>query len=122
MKDSEFAYVAGLFDIAGCVRIETPKKGANCSLFAWVVSPDFKLMEYLQLFGARIGQKSDGQYRAKWRDNRAHTLLFSLLPYLRMRKEEALVGIDFMTSRKKDPNNTTNDATFRLRLKLIKAK
>ena len=54
-------YLSGVFDTKGCVRIEVPKKGAKPSLYIWVTSKNFELMEVLQGFGAYVSQKSDGQ-------------------------------------------------------------
>ena len=112
-------YIAGVFDSLGCVKIETPRKAEKPSLYIWVTSKNFILMELLQNFGAYISRKSDGQYRAKWRDNNAYRLLKQILPILTVRKEQARVGTEFLDNRKNDPNGE-NDVIYRMRLKLLK--
>jgi hypothetical protein len=119
MNKDRIAYVAGLFDIGGCVRIENPGKGLRASLYVWITSKHFELMEALQTMGAHIGKKQDGQYRAKWRDAKAYSLLKQLMPSLIVRKEQARVGIEFLESRKEGTNND-EDQIFRIRLKLLK--
>lgn len=112
-------YLVGIFDGLGCVRIETPKKGEKPSLYMWITSKHFELMEMLQKFGAHIGRKADGQYRAKWRDQKAYNLLKQLFPYLTIRKDQATCGIEFYENRKRDPEGQ-NDIVYRLRLRLLK--
>jgi len=112
-------YIAGLFDLGGCIKIETPKKGQSASLYAWVTCKNFKVMETLQTFGAYIGRRQDGQYRAKWRDSRAYGVLKSLMPYLMIRKEQAQIGIEFIEEKRRNLQSDT-DVVYRLRLKLLK--
>ena len=112
-------YIAGLFDLGGCIKIETPKKGQSASLYAWVTCKNFKVMETLQTFGAYISRRQDGQYRAKWRDSRAYGVLKSLMPYLMIRKEQAQIGIEFIEEKRRNPQSDT-DIVYRLRLKLLK--
>jgi hypothetical protein len=119
MNRDRIQYIAGLFDIGGCVRIENPGKDQRASLYVWITSKHFELMEVLQAIGAHIGKKQDGQYRAKWRDGRAQLLLRQVLPYLVVRKEQAKLGIEFMDQRKQKPD-VNEDQIFRIRLKLLK--
>jgi hypothetical protein len=122
-KDLNLAYISGLFDMGGCVRIETPKTGSRSSLYVWITAKEFKLVEQLQIMaGAIIGPKSDGQWRAKWRDKRALNLLQNILPHLKSQKriEEVNIGIEFMKSRLEKPDDN-QDVIFKLRLRLTKA-
>lgn len=112
-------YLSGIFDIGGCVRIEVPKKGAKASLYIWITSKNFELMEVLQGFGAYVSQKSDGQYRAKWRDKRAYDILKSIVQFLKIRKEQAVCGMEFFEAKTQDPN-LPEEVIFRMRLKLLK--
>jgi len=119
MNKDRIQYIAGLFDVGGCVRVENPGKDQRASLYVWITSKHFELMEVLQAIGAHIGKKQDGQYRAKWRDGRAQLLLRQVLPYLVVRKEQAKLGIEFMDQRKQKPD-VNEDQIFRIRLKLLK--
>lgn len=112
-------YLCGIFDIGGCVKIEVPKKGAKASLYIWVTSKHFSLMEFLQSFGAYVSRKTDGQYRAKWRDKRAYDILKAMAPHLKVRKDQAVCGLEFFESKQKDPA-LTDEVIFRGRLKLLK--
>lgn len=118
-ESARLSYLAGIFDAIGCVRIETPKKGERPSLYIWITSKHFELMEMFQRLGAHVGKKLDGQYRAKWRDQRAYNLLKQFLPFLTIRKEQAKCGIEFLENKKQDPQGE-NDVVFKLRLKLLK--
>ncbi len=117
--NSNYAYIAGLFDIGGCIKIETTTKGTKPSLLIWITSKNFKLMEYLQKFGANIGQKTDGQFRAKWRDDYAYRTLNNLMPFLKVRQDQATIGLEFMEYKKRNPEET-NFSVYILRLKLTK--
>ncbi len=113
------SYIGGVFDLGGCVKIETPKQRKSASLYVWITSKHVGLMEVLLTLDAYIGKKQDGQYRAKWKDNKAYTLLKSILPYLRIREDQAQVGIEFFEEKKQSPEETT-DVVYKLRLKLLK--
>ncbi len=119
--DPLISYIAGCFDVGGCIKIETPKKSNEASLFIWITHRNFKLMELLQKKGAHIGQKSDGAYRAKWRDQYAYFMLKKLLPYLKVRKEQANIGVEFFDEKNRNKTLTT-DAIYKLRLRLCKRK
>jgi len=112
-------YLSGIFDVKGCVRIEVPKKGAKASLYIWVTSKNFGLMEIMQGFGAYVSQKADGQYRAKWRDKRAYDTLQAIIPYLHVRKDQAICGLEFFEAKQRDPA-LSEEVIFRMRLKLLK--
>lgn len=119
LASSLLPYIAGLFDLGGCVKIETPNKGQSASLYVWVTCKNFKVMETLQTFGAYVGKRQDGQYRAKWRDSRAYGVLKSLMPHLIIRKDQAQIGIEFIEEKRRNPTPET-DIVYRLRLKLLK--
>jgi len=114
------SYISGAFDVGGCVRIETLMKGKPACLYIWITSKHFALMEKLQSLGAHVTKRPDGQFRAKWREHRALMILHSMLPYLVVRKDQAICGIEFFNSKKQgDPQFDEN--IYRLRLKLCKA-
>lgn len=117
-KVTELAYIASMLDNIGSIKIETPRKAAKSSLYVTISSKNFKLMEFLQLFGAKVGQKPDGQYRAKWRDNSAGRLLKAVQPLLRLKELQASIAIEFIDER--DSMSESRDATYRLRMKLSK--
>lgn len=112
-------YLAGVLDSIGCVRIESLRKGERATLCLWVTSKHFALMEVMQKFGAHIGQKADGQYRAKWKDQKAYGILKSVKQFLTLRKTQATVGMEFYEQVKQDPTGD-NDQFYRMRLKLLK--
>jgi hypothetical protein len=123
-KDTELVnplikYIAGLFDALGTVKIETPRNAEKPSLYIWITSGHWELMEVLQKFGAYVGRKTNGRWRAKWRDYRAYRILKSILPHLIIRKDQARVGVEFLENRKQDPTGE-DDVIYRLRLKLLK--
>lgn len=113
------SYVAGLFDIGGCVKIEPPRKEGKSALLVWITSKNFKVIEALQAFGAYVGQKQGGQYRAKWKDKKAYVFLKAVSPYLIMRKDQANVGMEFWEEKTQSPTEET-DMVYIVRLKLLK--
>ncbi len=116
-KETDLAFLAGLFDIRGCIKIEAPKKSETLSLYTWITSKSFKLMEFLQLFGAKVGQRPDKQYKAKWRDKGAYSMLKLVEPYLMVKKDQAEVGIEFFDAKSKEAgSDTLIPLTLRLRL------
>jgi hypothetical protein len=77
-------------------------------------------MEAMQKFGAHVGRKSDGQYRAKWKDQKAYGILKSVVQHLAIRRDQARLGMEFFESRKGQNPTGENDQFYRLRLKLLK--
>lgn len=116
---SRLQYLAGVIDSLGCVRIESLRKGEQASLCLWVTSKHFDLMEIMQKFGAHVARKSDGQYRAKWKDQKAYSVLKSIVQFLVLRKAQARVAMEFQEQRKQNPTGE-NDQFYRMRLKLLK--
>jgi hypothetical protein len=119
-KDTDLSFLAGLFDIRGCIKIEAPKKTEALSLYIWVTSKSFKLMEFLQTFGAKVGQRPDKQYKAKWKDRAAYSVLRMVLPYLIVKKDQAEVGVEFYNDKSKGCNPATHLIPQMLRLRLMR--
>jgi hypothetical protein len=118
---SDIAYAAGVFDIHGSIKIITDKKDlTNSSLYIWITSKDAKLMKFLELFEAVIGPVSGGQFRAKWKDNKAYYLLKSMLPQLIIKKDQAEVGMEFYINKTNNTNPETYIMPLVTRLKLLK--
>jgi len=116
---SRVKYLAGVLDSLGCIRIEALRKGEKASLCLWVTSKHFPLMEVMQKFGAHVGRKADGQYRAKWKDQKAYGVLKSVVQHLSIRRDQARLGMEFFEQKRQDPTGE-NDKFYRLRLKLLK--
>ena len=121
MRPTDCAYLAALIDSIGTIKIETPKKGEECSLYVWITHKDFKLMEYLQRLGAYIIELEDKQFRAKWKDQKACFLLKSIISFSHMRKEQMRVGIEFFEAKTLETKQENFSIPFRLRLKMLKA-
>jgi len=113
-------YLSGLFDALGTVKIETPKKGMRPCLYTWITSKHFSLMEVLQRVGAHISHRPDGLYRARWKEYSAYKMLQSIKPFLKIKKEQAICGVEFFSYKKGDPEGK-DDTVYRLRLRLLKA-
>jgi hypothetical protein len=116
---SRIQYLAGVLDSLGCIRIESLRKGERATLCLWVTSKSFEMMEAMQKFGAHVGRKSDGQYRAKWKDRKAYNILKQVVSYLTVRKGQARVAMEFQEQRASDELGA-NDQFYRMRLKLLK--
>ena len=121
-KDSDIAYAAGIFDTIGSINVIhtlTPEEGIDehC-LFVWITSSNFKLMTYLQKFDAVIGKRADGKYKAKWKDILAAKFLSLIIPYLKIKTDQADLGIEFMQYKSiaKDPKTYVLPLSKRLKL------
>lgn len=112
-------YLAGIFDGLGTVKIEIPKKGMRPCLYAWITSPHFKLMETLQRLGAHISHRSEGNFRARWKENSAYRMLQSIKGTLSIKKDIVICGIEFWENKEKDSSGK-DDIVYQLRLKLLK--
>ena len=120
-KKSDIGYLAGVFDIHGSIKIIADKDDLpKSSLYVWITSKDAKLMKFLELFEAVIGPVSGGQFRAKWKDNKACYLLKNMLPQLIIKKEQAEVGMEFYTNKTNNINPATYVMPLVTRLKLLK--
>lgn len=120
-KRSDIAYVAGVFDIHGSIKIIVDKKDLiNSSLYVWITSKDAKLMKFLELFEAVVGPVSGGQFRAKWKDQKAYYLLKNMLPQLIIKKDQAEVGIEFYINKTNNINPAAYVMPLATRLKLLK--
>ncbi len=118
---SDISYTAGVFDIHGSIKIITDKTDlANSSLYVWITSKDAKLMKFLELFEAVVGPVSGGQFRAKWKDQKAYYLLKNILRQLIIKKEQAEVGIEFYINKTNNINPETYVMPLVTRLKLLK--
>ena len=54
-KKSDIAYVAGVFDIHGSIKIIADKDDLpKSSLYVWITSKDAKLMKFLELLFYRL--------------------------------------------------------------------
>jgi len=118
-KTTDLAYLTGLFDIGGCIKISIPFESEEASLYVWITSKNTQVMKFLELFGAKVDQKADGQFRAKWRDKYAFNLLKNMMPYIKIKREQAKVGIEFFAEKLKD--NTIDTEKYQIRLKLAKS-
>lgn len=121
MKETDLAYIAGLLDSIGTIRIEVPKKGKECNLYVWVTHKNFKLMEDLQRSDAFIINLEDKQFRAKWTNYNAYRLLKTIYPFSKMKREQIKVGIEFFEAKTSETKQENFSIPFRLRLKMLKA-
>ncbi len=113
-KYSDIGYLAGLFDAKGSLKID------NDSLLVWITTEHFKVMEFLQRFGAYIAKRPDGKFKAKWKDRYAGKILKEMLPYLRVKYDQVELGIEFCESKENKLDPKTYVLALQLRLRLIK--
>ena len=96
-------YTAGIIDGEGCISIGC-KKGKEYALNVQVVNTNYDLMEYLKkIWGGGIAKHTTDM--EKWKDSYMWTLsltnlsrfLKEIIPYLKLRKKQAEIGIKFRT-------------------------
>jgi hypothetical protein len=103
------AYVAGLFDGEGSIVIRccagrTKQRNPSYGLQVGITNTDRELIEWLRgTFGGHISDNSHCPSRGKqrpcwaWRlvSREAHAFLQVILPYLRTKKPQAVIAIEF---------------------------
>lgn len=122
MQKTDLAYLAGFFDGEGSVYL-VHEHTDNYQLFISVSSIDKWILEWFVLaFGGKVNR----QYRAKgnrkeswqWRmvDCKAEVVLRALLPYLKLKKPQAELALEFREVRLYHKGqNTINEAELILR-------
>ena len=107
-KQSILAYVAGIIDGEGCIRIVTRKprngKSTQHSLMLQVAQKDGILMDWLYgNFGGMVylkNKRTDGSdWIYEWRvmEKKAAEVLKQILPFLTVKKRQAELGLRFQT-------------------------
>lgn len=105
LSEAELGYIAGLIDGEGCIGIHKHSDNRGKSrlhyLYLIVSNNDPKCCKFLRgKFGGWITkrqQKSTWNPNYKWgvRSRRAREILELVLPYLRLKQEQAVLGIEF---------------------------
>lgn len=106
-QETTLAYLAGFFDGEGCVYIIRARRGQRVR-FGLEVSFTNAAIEPLELaqslFGGQISESKDGRsgskvtHRLRIRSNQASAALTQMLPFLRVKKRRAELGIEFQTN------------------------
>ncbi len=112
MEDIGLAYFAGLFDGEGCISIghHKPQRGKRTeqhTLRCSVVMTDKKCVTSFIVFGGSICQKTKFLTNPKWQpqwtwsisSNQAKGFLETFLPFLRLKKKQAQLAIEFQEMR-----------------------
>ena len=110
------AYTAGIVDGEGCISIyrkrATCKRGYTLSLKVVVVNTEEWLCQWLKMqFGGNVGCRKKGTWARKHQwgwylyANKAIAFLGLILPYLKIKRSQAEIAIDFQLDRPHSPNN-----------------
>jgi len=120
-QDSELSYVAGLFDALGNIKIRVPKDDIKSAfLFVWVTSSNFRMIQFLQHFGATLDRKDVNQFRAKWKDAKAYNFLRSIVSHSKLKRDQIEVGIEFFINKLKNEDPQSYVLPLKIRLRLLK--
>ena len=112
MRKADLAYIAGLFDGDGCISIAKCKpRHPGCSPYYRLVVAVAMANEYIPrflkfYFGGRVNKSS--ARRERWKDqwqwhlgsDDAVAFLKAILPYLKLKREEAELAIEFQSSKR----------------------
>jgi len=123
MKEIDLAWLAGFFDGEGTICISPQKISHHYALCISVASIDRWILEW---FSLAFNGKVNRQYRAKgnkrelwfWRivDHQGEVALRTLLPYLKLKKPQAELALEFREARSYHKGqNTVNEAELTLR-------
>lgn len=104
MLDTDTAYVAGLFDGEGCILISTRLRCGRPIFWLDIVitNTDKPVLDWLLItVGGRMSKKPYNKngnrdiWRWKTSSRKAASVLRALLPYLRIKHEQAVIAIEF---------------------------
>lgn len=112
MNDVELSYFGGLFDGEGCIQIahHRPQRGKRTeqhTLRCAVAMTDRVCVGSFLIFGGSVCQKTKFLNNPKWKpqwiwsisSNQAKRFLETLFPFLRLKKEQAKMAIEFQELR-----------------------
>lgn len=102
MNEVQRAYIAGLFDGEGCITINNHKATGYGSLCCLLTTTDVPSVDYFkEQYGGHTQMLK--RRKATWRDQyqwvvsakNAIQFLYSILPYMKIKKPQALIGIKY---------------------------
>ena len=115
-SDGQLGYLAGIIDGEGCIRIDRTKAGKTCKrpyiffLLLTVSNTDSLLCQYLKqtyegytypLYHNKYNEKHSTCWEWRITGYRAAALLKLVYPYLRVKKQQAEIAMEFQEKRKK---------------------
>jgi len=109
LRRIDLAYIAGFFDGEGSVYIRRGKRTGMVSEAFWLTAKmenmDRGVLDYIQgFFGGCISVQSRNSTGTVWRlaivANQAYRFLLAVLPYLRIKRKHAEIGILFQRDMK----------------------
>ena len=118
MKATDWAYLAGVLDSDGCVTIgKSDSKGRSYyRLCVHITNTSRELIDWLAtFFGGTIylsNPNSPKHYKSAWRwsvrGRDASPILWGVLPYLRVKRERAELGLQFIKTMDRSPQLLTD--------------
>ncbi len=117
MESNKLAYMAGLFDGEGCIhiaRIHTQKRSLTFQLNCKVSMNNSSVLEtYREYFGGSVrNEKQDEKHNKSgslhsWAifGSKAVVFLTALMPYLRIKKGQAKLAIEFQSAKRQGAEN-----------------
>lgn len=136
MKIEDIAYLAGLIDGEGCILIGKSKTPASPSGFNYRVIIEITMceretMQYIHSIfctrnmGIRILRSGKTAYKVCWTNAKAVEIINLILPYLKGKREQALVALDFQKivpgrGREYTQEFLVNAEKFRTKIKWLK--
>lgn len=102
----DLAYLAGYFDGEGCVRIKKTKRNQH-HVLVQITNRDLPMLEYVKdIFGGSVclnrhnNKNANRCYTWQTTHGKAYKFLKTIYPYLRGKKEQARLAIEFRDRRK----------------------
>jgi|SRR3972149_10915516 len=107
MNDVDLGYISGVFDGEGCVAIvkmrRPPYKEISYNLMISITNSDPDLIEWLhERLGGHVGvmgrHKGRGKLVKRWYESGrdAGAVLEMLLPYLKVKRKQALLALEYL--------------------------
>lgn len=104
VTEVDLAYAAGCIDGEGCIGVYSSgtRSGTSTRLTLQVNNTDFRMIDFFkETFGGLVFSKDYGKrVNYVWRANQklAGEVLEMVLPYLRVKSEQAVAGITYLTA------------------------
>ena len=108
MEDASLGWMAGVMDGEGTMCIHVIERSSRARLFVSVSNTDYRMISELRrltgLGSIRREERSERQ-RARWiwrtAGQKAAAFLEMILPYLRVKKEQAIIALQFANAQRR---------------------
>lgn len=113
MNDTEWAYLAGIIDGEGCIRLANCGYAKRRVIDLRIYNTDVRLIEWLRDnlggYAYAHNKKAHVCWQVHWSSKRAKVIIEHVLPYLIVKKEQAEIALSFQRLIGKNGQRVSSD-------------